>query len=220
MYGLPGQDAAQALADVDEAVAMEPPHLSHYQLTIEPNTAFHHRPPPTPDNDALWDTQTRCQARLAERGYEQYEVSAYARPGHQCRHNLNYWRFGDYLGIGAGAHAKITSAPEQRIRRCSKARNPRDYLARAAGPDRIDAERIPSPAEAGLEFMMNALRLNEGFSPRMFGEHAGLPLALFEGPLARAEALGLLERVHDRVRATAHGRRYLDDLLTLFVPDA
>jgi putative oxygen-independent coproporphyrinogen III oxidase len=220
MFGLPGQTIDQALSDLAAAIALGPPHLSHYQLTIEPNTAFWHRPPPLPDDDALWDMQLRCQSLLAAHGLEQYEVSAYALPGHRCRHNLNYWRFGDYLGIGAGAHAKLTSAPEGRIRRVSKVRNPRDYLERAAGPERIDGERVLSAADTGLEFMMNALRLNDGFSPRLFAEHAGLALALFEQPLARAGKLGLLERSHDRVRTSAHGRRYLDNLLALFLPDA
>ncbi len=220
MYGLPGQSVEQALADIDAALALGPPHLSHYQLTIEPNTAFHHRPPPLPADDALWDMQLRCQQSLASQGLEQYEVSAYARPGHRCRHNLNYWRFGDYLGIGAGAHAKITDAPEQHIRRASKIRGPRDYLAGAAGPGRIAEQRALTVADTGLEFMMNALRLNEGFTPRLFAEHAGLPLALFEPSLARAEALGLLERGDDHIRASERGRRYLDDLLGLFLPDA
>ncbi len=220
MYGLPGQTVEQALADVDEALALGPPHLSHYQLTIEPNTAFHHRPPPLPADDALWDMQLRCQQLLAAQGLEQYEVSAYARPGHRCRHNLNYWRFGDYLGIGAGAHAKITDAPEQRIRRVSKTRGPRDYLEHAADSGRIAEQRTLGVADTGLEFMMNALRLNEGFAPRLFAEHAGLPLAQFEQPLARAGELGLLERGDDFVRASARGRRFLDDLLALFLPDA
>lgn len=219
MYGLPGQTVAQALSDLAAALSLGSPHLSHYQLTIEPNTAFYHRPPALPDDDAQWDMQLRCQALLAVHGLEQYEISAFAIPGHQCRHNLNYWRFGDYLGIGAGAHAKITSVQEQRIRRYSKTRNPRDYIERAAGTDRIAEERRLSTAETGLEFMMNALRLNDGFSPRLFAEHSGLPLSLFEAPLARAAGLGLLERTHDRVQATEQGRRYLNDLLALFLSD-
>lgn len=219
MYGLPGQSLEQALADLRAAIDLSPPHLSQYQLTIEPNTAFYQRPPERADDDALWEMQSHSQEWLAAAGYVQYEVSAYARSGAQCRHNLNYWRFGDYLGIGAGAHAKLTVAAEQRVHRLSKARHPRDYLARAAGEARIAERRTLGAAELGLEFMMNALRLNAGFDRRLFQEHTGLPLALLERPLARAEELGLIGRDHLRVWPTERGVRYLNELLMLFMPD-
>lgn len=216
MYGLPGQSVAGAQADLREALTLGAPHVSHYQLTIEPNTAFHHAPPATPDDDALWDMQQQCRELFAAAGHEQYEVSAWARPGHRCEHNLNYWLFGDYLGIGAGAHAKITVVSAQSVERSSRRRSPRDYMARE-GAARIAEQRRLDTADLGLEFMMNALRLNAGFHRRVFEEHAGIPLILVEKELARAEALGLIERDHLRVWPTDRGRRYLNELLMLFV---
>ncbi|MBK9131749.1 MAG: oxygen-independent coproporphyrinogen III oxidase-like protein [Gammaproteobacteria bacterium] len=219
MYGLPGQSPAQALADVRQAMALGPTHLSHYQLTLEPNTAFYHSPPTLPDDDTAWEMQRQCQAELAAQGYVQYETSAYAREGRRCRHNLNYWRFGDYLGIGAGAHGKLTHAPTQTIRRSAKVKHPRAYLDAAMGAARVGTRQELDPAQTGLEFMMNALRLNEGFPVELFQAHAGLPLAIVEGPLARAEQLGLIERDAYTIRPSERGRRYLNELLTLFVPD-
>jgi oxygen-independent coproporphyrinogen-3 oxidase len=219
MYGLPGQSLEGALDDLRAAVALAPPHISHYQLTIEPNTAFHRQPPPQPDDDALWDMQSHCQDYLAAAGYAQYEISGYARPGMQCRHNLNYWRFGDYLGIGAGAHGKITLPAAQTVERLAKVRHPRAYLEQARSEARIAERRQLDAAALGFEFMLNALRLNAGFERRLFQERTGLPLALFEPALARAEALELIERDHAEVRPTARGRRYLNELLMLFLPD-
>jgi putative oxygen-independent coproporphyrinogen III oxidase len=219
MYGLPGQSVKQALADLEQALALEPTHLSHYQLTIEPNTRFAHTPPSLPDDDTIWDMQQRCQTRLAARGFENYEVSAYARSGHRCRHNLNYWRFGDYLGIGAGAHAKISSAQTQCIVRSAKLRHPRDYLAKAAGAERIAEQHILSRQEAGFEFMLNALRLNDGFPVALFIQHTGLPLSIVESPLRQAETRGLIERDMHTIRPTALGRRFLNDLTALFLPE-
>ncbi|MGE3479919.1 MAG: radical SAM family heme chaperone HemW [Gammaproteobacteria bacterium] len=219
MYGLPGQSPAQALADVRQAMALQPTHLSHYQLTLEPNTAFYHSPPALPDDDTTWLMQQQCQAELAAQGYLQYETSAYAQDERRCHHNLNYWRFGDYLGIGAGAHGKVTTASTQTIRRNSKVKHPRAYLEAAAGTARIDVEQSLDPAQAGFEFMMNALRLNEGFPVELFQAHAGLPLAIVERQLARAEQLGLIERDLHTIRPSERGRRYLNELLTLFVPD-
>jgi len=219
MYGLPGQTAAQALADLEQAIALQPTHLSHYQLTIEENTRYAHAPPALPDDDATWEMQERCQARLAAAGYEQYEVSAYAQAGHRCRHNLNYWLFGDYLGIGAGAHAKISSAQTQRIVRTVKLRHPRDYLAKAAAPLRIAEERIVTRRDAGFEFMLNALRLTEGFPVTLFAQHTGLPLQVVEGPLRKAEEKGLIERDMHAIRPTELGRRFLNDLTALFLPE-
>jgi len=219
MYGLPGQNVKQALADLEQALALESTHLSHYQLTIEPNTRFAHTPPNLPDDDTIWDMQQRCQARLAARGFENYEVSAYAQTGHRCRHNLNYWRFGDYLGIGAGAHAKISSAQTQCIERSAKLRHPREYLARAASAERIAEQHILSRQEAGFEFMLNALRLNDGFPVALFAQHTGLPLTIVESPLHQAEARGLIERDMHTIRPTALGKRFLNDLTALFLPE-
>jgi oxygen-independent coproporphyrinogen-3 oxidase len=219
MYGLPGQTSAQALADLEQAIALRPTHLSHYQLTIEENTRFAHAPPALPDHDAVWEMQERCQARLAASGYEQYEVSAYARAGHRCRHNLNYWLFGDYLGIGAGAHAKISSAQTQRIVRTVKLRHPRDYLAKAAAPQRIAEERVLTRRDAAFEFMLNALRLADGFPVALFAQHTGLPLQVAEGPLQQAERKGLIERDLHTIRPTDLGRRFLNDLTALFLPE-
>jgi len=219
MYGLPGQTTAQALADLQQAIDLQPSHLSHYQLTIEPNTRFASMPPTLPDDDALWEIQQTCQARLAAAGYEHYEVSAYARGGHRCRHNLNYWQFGDYLGIGAGAHAKISSAQSQCVARTAKVRHPRDYLVKAAGPARIAEERTLKRHEAGFEFMLNALRLNEGFPVALFAQHTGLPLTIMEEPLQEAERKGLIARDMHAIRPTELGRRFLNDLTALFLPE-
>lgn len=221
MYGLPGQSVEPAIADIRAAMELQPPHVSHYQLTLEPNTAFHRSPPPAlPEDDALWDMQERCQEELAGGGYEQYEVSAYAVDGQRCRHNLNYWRFGDYLGIGAGAHAKLTDAQAQSVTRVSRVRHPRDYLDKAGGSGRVSLRAELAAREVALEFMMNALRLNEGFPVTLYAERTGLPLTLVDAPLERAEALGLIERDHLAIRPTERGRRYLNELLTLFVPES
>src|SRR3569623_538256 len=219
MSCLPGQTVAQALADLEQAIALEPTHISHYQLTIEPNTGFAHAPPNLPDHDALWEMQERCQARLAAAGYLQYEVSAYARAGHRCRHNLNYWLFGDYLGIGAGAHAKISTAQHQRIVRTAKLRHPREYLDKAATPARVASERILKRREAGFEFMLNALRLNEGFPVALFAQHTGLQLSVVASPLREAEQKGLIAWDVHQIRATELGWRFLNDLTALFLPE-
>ncbi len=220
MFGLPGQSVAQALADLEQAIALQPTHLSHYQLTLEPNTRYAHTPPANlPDHDALWEIQQHCQTRIAAAGYGQYEVSAYAQAGHRCRHNLNYWLFGDYLGIGAGAHAKISSAQHQRIVRTAKLRHPREYLAKAASAARIASEHTLSRREAGFDFMLNALRLNDGFPVALFGEHTGLALNVVEQPLQQAEAKGLIERDLHHIRPTELGQRFLNDLTALFLPE-
>lgn len=220
MFGLPGQSVAQALADLEQAIALRPTHLSHYQLTLEPNTRYAHAPPANlPDHDALWEIQQHCQARIAAAGYGQYEVSAYAQAGHRCRHNLNYWLFGDYLGIGAGAHAKVSSAQHQRIVRTAKLRHPREYLAKAASAARIASERSLSRREAGFDFMLNALRLNDGFPVALFAEHTGLALTVVEKPLQQAEAKGLIERDLHHIRPTELGQRFLNDLTALFLPE-
>ncbi|WP_349570893.1 radical SAM family heme chaperone HemW [Azotobacter salinestris] len=215
MHGLPGQDVAGALADLRQALALGPMHLSWYQLTLEPNTLFWSQPPEIPEDDLLWDIQEAGQALLAAEGFVQYETSAYARDGRRARHNLNYWTFGDFLGIGAGAHAKL-SDPAARIRRIWKTRLPRDYLA----PDkRFQAgERLLEPDELPFEFMMNALRLTEGVPVEFFSARTDLPLASIAEPCAAARDAGLLEMDPRVLRATARGQLFLNDLLQHFLP--
>ncbi|MDT8384454.1 MAG: radical SAM family heme chaperone HemW [Gammaproteobacteria bacterium] len=217
MFALPSQTAAQAAEDVTTAIDLEPTHISYYQLTLEPNTLFHAQPPVLPDNDLAWQMQQAGQEQLATADYAQYEVSAYARPQRQCAHNLNYWQFGDYLGIGAGAHAKITDAAQQNITRLAKLRHPQRFMDTAGTPKGIHSERVLSRNEVGLEFMMNALRLNAGFETALFAAHTGQPLLLLEPALRTAEETGLIERDLKQIRPTEKGRRFLDDVLTLFV---
>jgi oxygen-independent coproporphyrinogen-3 oxidase len=216
MYGLPEQTLAQAQADVELAVSLAPPHLSLYQLTLEPNTVFAKYPPALPDEDTAAAMQEWIEARTAEAGYGHYEVSAFAQPAHACRHNLNYWTFGDYLGIGAGAHGKL-SFP-QRIVRQVRYRQPASYLENA-GRGRFAAESMEvKRADLPFEFMLNALRLNDGFASALFGERTGMPPSAVEGGLARAEQRGLLTRTLDRITPTLQGRRFLSDLQALFLP--
>jgi oxygen-independent coproporphyrinogen-3 oxidase len=215
MFGLPGQTVEQALADMRTAMALRPTHLSAYQLTIEPNTLFHARPPTLPDDDTTWEMQSQLQTELAAAGYRQYEVSAYARPGYECRHNLNYWKFGDYLGIGAGAHAKITNASG--ITRLWKVKHPNEYLSAAGTPESIGGEQSLSRHDAAAEFMLNALRLVDGFPSPLFQERAGLPISACEPELALAENKGLIEWDARAIRPTPQGRRFLNNLLELFV---
>lgn len=219
MYGLPNQSLAQAVEDIETAIALEPKHLSHYQLTIEPNTFFHHQPPVTPDDDMLWEMQLTCQERLAKHDYAQYEISAYAKEGYQCQHNLNYWQFGDYLGIGAGAHGKLTNAPEQKIIRSWKVKQPQDYLNNAATDKRISGEKILSRDDASFEFMMNALRLNEGFETEVFQQHVGLPISIIEKALKQAEEKDWISWDLKRIKPTDTGRQYLNNLLELFMQE-
>jgi len=214
MFGLPGQAPAQGGEDVATAIALEPAHISYYQLTLEPNTAFHHRPPTLPPEAEIEAIQRQGQARLAAAGYAQYEVSAYARAERQCRHNLNYWRFGDYLGIGAGAHGKITNAPEGRIERLWKRRHPRAYLAAA---DKVEGRSILSRGDAAFEFMLNALRLVEGFDTALFSQRTGLAISAVTPALREAERRGLIEWDVERVRPTERGRDFLNDLIELFL---
>ncbi|HEY0721120.1 MAG TPA: radical SAM family heme chaperone HemW [Gammaproteobacteria bacterium] len=218
MFALPEQTLAQAREDVATAIALEPTHLSYYQLTLEPNTVFHHQPPPLPGDELMWAIHQQGQQQLAAAGYHQYEVSAYARQGWQCRHNLNYWQFGDYLGIGAGAHGKITEPQRQRYLRRWKVRHPHEYLA-AAGAHRLAGQSEPDAAEALFEFMLNALRLAEGFPESLLSEHAGMPLTVAEQPLRRAQATGLIEWQAGQIRPTALGYNHLNTLLELFLPD-
>ena len=216
MYALPGQSAADALADAASALALAPTHLSFYHLTIEPNTLFHRHPPPLPDEDAAADIEDAVHAALAAAGYRRYETSAHARPGHECRHNLNYWRFGDYLGIGAGAHSKL-SAPG-RIWREQRFRNPRQYVEHVAQGAPLQQSTEVTRADAGFEFMLNALRLTEGVPASLFAERTGYPLALVARELTAATARGLLDPDPTQLRPTALGRRFLNDLQQIFLP--
>ncbi len=217
MFALPGQNLAQAQADIEQAIKLAPTHLSHYQLTLEPNTVFHSKPPKAlPEDDEMWAMQEACQAQLAHANYGQYEVSAYAQAGKQCQHNLNYWEFGDYLGIGAGAHGKITHGAEQTITRLAKQRHPEKYMASAGQTEGISSHQVLGKHDAGLEFMMNALRLQDGFAPHLFSTHTGLPLTQVEAGLKLAEEKGLIEWDIHRIRPTIMGQRFLNDLLNLF----
>ncbi len=217
MFALPGQSVSDALADVAGVIDMAPTHVSHYQLTLEPGTPFWHRPPALPDDEAAWDMQRACGRLLRDAGYRQYEVSAWARGGRCSRHNLNYWRFGDYLGVGAGAHGKITQANGV-IRRSEKVRHPGYYLARAGTGACLSEIREVSDADRAFEFMLNALRLDRGVPIRVFRQRTGLDDAVIEGPRAEARRRGLMSRDPDRLRPTALGRRFLNDLTELFLP--
>ncbi|HEY3634730.1 MAG TPA: radical SAM family heme chaperone HemW [Caldimonas sp.] len=216
MYALPGQTLDECAADVAAALAFEPPHLSIYHLTIEPNTLFAHAPPALPDDDLAAAMLDRIVALSAHAGLERYEVSAFARPGHRARHNVNYWEFGDYLGIGAGAHGKI-SFPHRIVRQV-RLRDPAAYMAGAEGGAAVASEVEVARADLAFEFMLNALRLKEGFALARFGERTGLPLSAIERPLAEAERRGLLERDLQWVRPTPLGFDFLSDLQQLFLP--
>jgi len=220
MYALPGQTLAQFEADLAQALAFEPPHLSIYHLTLEPNTFFAKHPPSgaqsLPDEDTAFDMLDLVAARTAAAGLERYEVSAFARPGHRCAHNLNYWQFGDYLGIGAGAHSKLTFP--HRVVRQVRFRDPAKYMAQAlVGACVAQDEEVPR-AQLPFEFMLNALRLKEGFELPRFGERTGLPLSAIQAPLAEAERKGWLTRDFAWAAPTARGFDFLNDLQALFLP--
>ncbi len=219
MFGLPGQTVARARADIANAIALQPAHLSYYQLTIEPNTAFHQSPPTLPDDETTDLIQQRAQAELARCGYQQYEVSAYARQNRCCRHNLNYWHFGDYLGIGAGAHGKRTDPATGTIHRLWKLRHPRDYLASAGTPAGIGGDEPIRPVDLPVEFLMNALRLVEGVPAALFEERTGLPLTVLEPGLGQARERGLMTADAERLQPTELGLRFLNDLLPTFMPE-
>lgn len=217
MFGLPDQSVDEALADVTTALEREPSHLSLYQLTIEPNTLFHARPPVLPEDRHIDDMQETFLPRLREKGFEPYEVSAFARANRQCRHNLNYWEFGDYLGIGAGAHAKISTAAG--VRRFSKPRHPDAFMATAGTPSARTSERAVAGNELAFEFLLNALRLHAGFEKNLFTERTGLPVGAIDAPLSVGVKKGLLEDSGTRIKATAHGLKFLNDTLLLFLPE-
>jgi len=218
MYALPQQTLDGALRDVDIALSLQTPHLSHYQLTLEPNTQFAANPPPLPDDDCAWDMQEACQARLAAAGLEQYEVSAYARAGRQCAHNLNYWNFGDYLGIGAGAHAKL-SGEDGSVHRRWKLRAPKGYLEYAGTPRGVGGDDVVMKDQLAFEFMLNALRLNAGFAFADFEARTGLPRSTIAAQLAAAQTRRWLEVDDERIRATELGWRFLNDVIASFLPE-
>ncbi|PIX98141.1 MAG: YggW family oxidoreductase [Hydrogenophilales bacterium CG_4_10_14_3_um_filter_63_21] len=245
MYALPGQNLEQARADLETALALGPAHLSAYHLTLEPNTPFAAAPPALPDDDLSADMQLQAEDLLVAAGYEHYETSAFARPGSRCRHNLNYWTFGDYLGLGAGAHGKLTSRspgrpkndlapsgggsgvfPEpgvnhfhDRIERQARLKHPKAYMDAvfASPPGHIAETRQLSRGDRVFEFMMNALRLNQGFDPRLFEARTGLSIAAAEAGLAEAQRRGLLLRELHNVRPSETGRRFLNELLQIFL---
>ena len=220
MFGLPGDDLTGALSDIDEVIGLGPEHISWYQLTIEPNTAFYRHPPKLPSDDFVWELEQTGWERLAAAGYRQYEVSAYAKGGRQCRHNLNYWQFGDYLGIGAGAHSKLTDRKTQRIRRQVKQPLPSRYMLAAGTDTVISSVRDVADEERVLEFMMNSLRLTDGFPAGLFSSRTGLSLDYAATALAQARERGLLENSAARIQPTELGQRFLDDLLQIFFQHA
>lgn len=213
MYGLPEQTLENALAETAALCELQPEHISHYQLTLEPETPFFHRPPVLPADEVLWDMQTACQQELASRGYAQYEVSGYAQPGKQCAHNLNYWRFGDYVGIGAGAHGKVSSG--EVIARRSKPKIPGKFMHEGG----LDEQRELDADDRLFEFAVNALRLREGFSREEFVATTGLPVEALQLPLAAGLQRGLLVEEGGRIAASDTGYRYLNDVILLFDAD-
>ena len=215
MYALPNQTVAGAEADLTAALAFAPPHLSFYHLTLEPNTLFHRYPPPLPDDDTAADIADAVESALARAGYTHYETSAHAKPQHQCSHNANYWRFGDYLGIGAGAHSKL-SMPDRIVRQL-RYKQPRQYLAQAGDGAPVQETVDVARADVGFEFMLNALRLVEGVPATLFAQRTGYPLALIAGPLAEGVRRGLLEADPATLKATPLGQRFLNDLQALFL---
>lgn len=217
MYGLPGQTLAQALDDIGSALAFAPPHLSCYQLTLEPNTAFAASPPTLPDPDSCADMQDAIEARLADAGFGHYETSAFAQPGRHCRHNVNYWTFGDYLGIGAGAHGKLTL--HDQVLRQMRWKQPKQYLQKVAESRQVAEEFAVDHADLPFEFMMNALRLNQGFDASLFAARTALPLIVIENELRRAESDGLIVRRPGHIAPTQRGQRHLNRLLGIFLAD-
>ena len=215
MYGLPGQTVQDALSDLARAVSLEPAHISWYQLTIEPNTVFHAQPPPLPDDDLTWEMQDHGGDYLAQHGYRRYEVSAWSRPGSACRHNLNYWEFGDYLGVGAGAHGKLSNGT---ITRQSRLRVPQSYMRAAGSAAALATRKTLSEQDCILEFMLNALRLQDGVPLSCFSARTGLAPDTIGAQVDAARSDGLLEQEPGLLQATEKGARYLNDLLQYFMP--
>ena len=217
MFALPGQTLDECRADIETALSFAPPHLSLYHLTLEPNTMFAKFPPALPDDDASADMQEWIHERTAQAGYGRYEVSAYAQPNRQCKHNLNYWRFGDYLGIGAGAHTKLSFA--HRIVRQARYKHPATFIEQARAGAPIQEEHEVTAHDLPFEFMLNALRLVEGFPVHRFIERTGLPMTSIEPALQEAERRGLIERTHEKIAPTQLGQRFLNDLQALFLSE-
>ena len=215
MYALPEQSPDHAIHDIRTAIACAPQHISAYHLTIEPNTAFHHRPPPIPNDDVSAEMQEAIEVELDSAGYTHYETSAFSRPGKPCRHNLNYWQFGDYLGIGAGAHSKLSFA--DRILRQARVKHPAAYLSGVDNEKHIESERTLTRHDLGFEFMMNALRLTQGFPVALFRERTGLPISTQNKALEEASRKALLLRDHMNIAPTLMGQRFLNELLQLFL---
>ena len=218
MYALPAQNTEMVIEDLQKALAFSPSHLSQYQLTIEPNTYFHtHTPKQLADNDLIWEMQQHSQAILTEHGYDQYEVSAYAKAGLASRHNMNYWQFGDYLGIGAGAHGKISRADNNQIFRVSKLRQPKAYMQHAGTPSAIGEQHDLEAEQIDFEFMLNALRLKAGFEPELYQRHTGQPISSISDKLDLAVTKGLLEVSQEKIKPTNQGYLFLNDLLLIFL---
>ncbi len=215
MYALPQQSLDQAIHDIDSALSFQPQHLSCYQLTLEPNTLFHHSPPELPDDDSSFAMQLAIEQKLAAHDYQHYETSAFAQADKHSRHNMNYWQFGDYLGIGAGAHSKLSF--HDKVIRQMRYKQPQQYMQQAEQRQPIHNEQQVSVKEISGEFMMNALRLNQGFDPALFQQHTGIPIALINTQLQQAEQRGLIERQAALIKPTAQGRHFLNELLTLFI---
>ena len=216
MYALPDQSLLQAQQDINTALRYAPPHLSCYHLTLEPNTPFHNQPPNLPDDDLSADMQVMIENTLADAGYQHYETSAFAQPLRMAHHNLNYWQFGDYLGIGAGAHSKLSF--HDRIIRQMRHKHPREYMDHALSGNPVQTENQVTRHERAFEFMMNALRLTHGFDISLFSERTGLPITAIQDNLNHAEQQGLITRDHLHITPTAMGQRFLNDLLGLFLP--
>ncbi len=218
MFALPNQTLAECEADIETALACNTDHLSIYHLTLEPNTLFHRFPPPLPDDELAADMQDMIEAKLSAAGFDHYETSAYAKPGMRSKHNMNYWQFGDYVGIGAGAHGKISYPdPARGITREARFKQPKTYMEQAALGLSNQEEKIVSVAELPFEFMLNALRLTDGFANTLFVERTGLPISTISRELEKAASLNLIERDHLHVKPTAKGRLFLNDLLELFL---
>lgn len=215
MYGLPHQSIDEALDDIHTALACNPTHFSWYQLTIEPNTFFHHHPPPLPHDETLWEMQLAGQALISQSGFQQYEVSAYAKPQHECLHNRNYWEFGDYLGIGAGAHSKITNMRTNEVIRFAQVKHPRDYLE--TGKRNIFTPTKIANDDLIFEFMLNALRLTNGVPATLFSERTGLILEQAQPLLEKAKQRGLLVNQAEIICPTELGQKFLNDLVDIFL---
>ncbi|GKT12861.1 MAG: hypothetical protein ISEC1_P1852 [Thiomicrorhabdus sp.] len=217
MFALPNQTIEQAIADVDRAISFQPPHLSHYQLTLEPNTPFYKNPPVLPDDDLAWDMQLACQDRIAESGYDHYEVSGYAQPRRQCKHNLNYWQYGDYIGLGAGAHGKITIPPEGKIWRTQMPASPGGYIEEMARP-KPGRQLLVTESDASFEFMLNTLRLQDGFDLALFELRTGLPISIIDPQIKEMLERGwAIISKEEKLTLTTQGKHYLNDVVSLFL---